>query len=124
MKVLEQLIRVGQAAWKEENGIIRVEATLAANRDCEVYRGHFPGYPVTPGVLMLGAVAEILSRATGHTLEIARVGNVKYLSMMSPDDIDGCTLQATLSPDGNAVASYTKGSTTYAKIKLTLTQNS
>ena len=39
--------------------------------------------------------------------------------MMTPDDIDGATLAATLDGD-TATATYTKGDTVYAKMKLTL----
>lgn len=118
MKVLDELIKVERAAFENVDGNLRVAATLAARRDSAVYRGHFPAQPVTPGVLMLQAVAELLSQAAGKPLTIKKVNNVKYLAMMGPDDIDGCTLAATLTPDNVASAAYTKGDTTYAKIKL------
>ena len=120
MKVLEELIKVERAAWETVDGDLRVAATLAARRDSAVYRGHFPGQPVTPGVLMLQAVVELLSQASGKQLTLKKVNNVKYLAMMGPDDIDGATLAATLTPDNVATATYTNGDKTYAKIKLTL----
>ena len=121
MKVLEDLMKVERAAFENVDGSLRVAATLAARRDSMVYKGHFPGHAVTPGVLMLQAVAELLSQVSGHRLDIKKVNNVKYLSMMETDDIDGATLAATLTPDGTATAAYTKDDKTYAKIKLTLT---
>ena len=120
MKVLEELIKVERAAWESVDGDLRVAATLAARRDSAVYRGHFPSQPVTPGVLMLQAVVELLSQASGKQLTLKKVNNVKYLAMMGPDDIDGATLAATLTPDNVATATYTNGDKTYAKIKLTL----
>ena len=120
MKILEELILVERAAFENVDGTLRVAATLSARRDSAVYQGHFPGQPVTPGVLMLQAVAELLSQAAGHQLVLKKVNNVKYLAMMGPDDIDGATLAATLSPDNVASAAYTKGDKTYAKMKLTL----
>ena len=121
MKVLDELMKVDRAAFENVDGSLRVAATLSARRNSTVYRGHFPGHPVTPGVLMLQAVAELLSQAAGKELKLQKVNNVKYLAMMSPDDIDGCTLAATLSPDNVATAAYSKDDKTYAKIKLTLT---
>lgn len=120
MKVLDELIKIERAAWEERDGVLRVAATLKARRDSAVYSGHFPAQPVTPGVLMLQAVGELLSQAAGRELAIAKVNNVKYLAMMTPDDIDGATLAATLNPDATATATYTKDDKTYAKIKLTL----
>lgn len=119
MKVLEEIIKVERAAWEHTDGALRVAATLAARRDSAVYAGHFPDRPITPGVCMIGAVVELLSQAAGHPLRLAKVNNTKYLSMMTPDDIDGATLAATLDGD-TATATYTKGDTVYAKMKLTL----
>lgn len=119
MKVLEELIKVERAAFENVDGNLRVAATLAARRDSAVYRGHFPSQPVTPGVLMLQAVVELTAQAAGKELKLKKVNNVKYLSMMGPDEIDGCTLAATLTPEGTITATYTKDNTTYAKIKLT-----
>lgn len=121
MKVLEELIKVERAAFENVDGSLRVAATLSARRESAVYRGHFPGQAVTPGVLMLQAVVELLSQASGKQLTLQKVNNVKYLAMMGPDDIDGATLAATLTPDNVATAAYTNGNKTYAKIKLTLT---
>lgn len=119
MKVLEEIIKVERAAWEHTNGTLRVAATLSARRDSKVYAAHFPDKPITPGVCMIGAVVELLSQAAGHTLQLAKVNNTKYLSMMTPDDIDGATLAATL--DGNtATATFTKDNTVYAKMKLTI----
>lgn len=121
MKVLEELLKVERAAFENVGDSLRVAATLKAQRESAVYSGHFPGHPITPGVLMLQAVVELLSHATGRTLALGKVNNVKYLSMMEPDDIDGCTLAATITADNVATAAYTKADKTYAKIKLTLT---
>ena len=120
MKILEELIHVDRAAFETVDGTLRVAATLSPHRDSAVYRGHFPGQPVTPGVLMLQAVTELLSQAAGRPLALKKVINVKYLAMMGPDDIDGATLAATLTPDLIATAAYTKDDKTYAKMKLTL----
>ena len=118
MKVLDELIKVEHTAVTETDGALHVEATLSARRESAVYRGHFPGKAVTPGVLMLQAVVELLAQASGKPLSLKRVSNAKYLTMMEPDDIDGATLSATLCPDGDVTATYTGGGKTYAKIKL------
>ena len=119
MKVLEEIINVQRAAWENTDAGLRVAATLAPRRDSVVYKAHFPSKPITPGVCMIGAVVELLSQASGKTLQLAKVNNTKYLSMMTPDDIEGATLAATLNGD-TATASYTKGDTIYAKMRLTL----
>lgn len=120
MKVLEELIKVERAAFEHVGDTLRVAATLSVRRDSAVYRGHFPDKPVTPGVMLMGAVVELLSQVSGKRLSLGKANNVKYLEMMTPDDIDGATLAATLTPDHLASAVYSKGTKTYAKMKLTL----
>ncbi len=122
MKVLEEIINVQRAAWENTDAGLRVAATLAPCRDSIVYKAHFPDKPITPGVCMIGAVVELLSQASGKALQLAKVNNIKYLSMMSPDDAEGATLAATLNGD-TATATFTKDDTVYAKMKLTLTSN-
>ncbi|MCR5589520.1 MAG: hypothetical protein K6F72_07885 [Bacteroidales bacterium] len=122
MKVLEEIINVQRAAWENTDAGLRVAATLAPRRDSIVYKAHFPDKPITPGVCMIGAVVELLSQSSGKALQLAKVNNIKYLSMMSPDDVEGATLAATLNGD-TATATFTKDDTVYAKMKLTLTSN-
>lgn len=122
MKVLEEIINVQRAAWENTDAGLRVAATLAPRRDSIVYKAHFPDKPITPGVCMIGAVVELLSQASGKALQLAKVNNIKYLSMMSPDDVEGATLAATLNGD-TTTATFTKDDTVYAKMKLTLTSN-
>lgn len=119
MKVLDEIINVQRAAWENTDAGLRVAATLTPRRESTVYKGHFPDKPITPGVCMIGTVVELLSQASGKTLQLTKINNIKYLSMMTPDDIEGATLAATL--NGNSAnATYTKGDIVYAKMKLTL----
>lgn len=123
MKILDEIINIQQAAWESTDAGLRMAATLTPRRNSTVYKAHFPDKPITPGVCMIGAVVELFTQVSGKTMQLAKVNNIKYLSMMTPDDIDGATLAATLSPDGVANAAYTKGDTTYAKMKLTIIPN-
>ena len=49
-----------------------------------IYKAHFPGHPVTPGVCLIQMVAELASEAEGVPLGIAGVKNVKFIDMVSP----------------------------------------
>ena len=50
-----------------------------------IYKAHFPGEPITPGVCILQIGAELLSEAAGERLELSVVKNVKFLSILRPD---------------------------------------
>lgn len=120
MKVLESLFKVESMEVSPQGDAVGIRATLAPRRDSAVYRGHFPEQPITPGVLMIAAVVELLESATSSRLRLQQVKNVKYLSMMTPDDVEGSIVEATLLPDGMATATYSKGDTTFSKMKLLL----
>lgn len=88
-----------------------------------IYRVHFPGQPVTPGVCQLQMVMEILSDRLGRRLVLTDVKNVKYMAVIVPDDVpllsvdfrkvalegEVCTLTAVLS----------HGSQVFSKMSMT-----
>lgn len=49
-----------------------------------IYRAHFPGNPITPGVCILQMATELLSLAVDAPLEILSVKNVKFLQVLVP----------------------------------------
>lgn len=79
---------------------------------CVIYAAHFPGEPITPGVCIVQMgkelVEELLSeqRSTPCKLMIAKVKNVKFLSIISPNETLQLTYQVkklVTSEDGTSV---------------------
>lgn len=58
-----------------------------------IYQAHFPGEPITPGVCMIQIAKELLEEAVGCRLQIVKVKNVKFLSVLTP----GLSADATYS---------------------------
>ena len=54
------------------------------NPDHLIYKAHFPGQPVTPGVCILQMLQELLSHQEGKQLFIKNIKNAKFISVMSP----------------------------------------
>ena len=54
------------------------------NPDHLIYRAHFPGMPVTPGVCILQMIQELLSGQLGVPLYINGIKNAKFIKMISP----------------------------------------
>ena len=44
----------------------------------EIYKAHFPGHPVTPGVCQIQIVTELLALHLGEEVRLTDVKNVKY----------------------------------------------
>ncbi len=57
---------------------------IILNPDHLIYKAHFPGQPVTPGVCILQMLQELLSIEMDKRLFIKNIKNAKFISMMSP----------------------------------------
>ena len=61
-------------------GITRIRL----NMNHPIYRAHFPGNPITPGVCMVQMVAELLETSLNRSLTLKRITNLKFISTISP----------------------------------------
>jgi 3-hydroxyacyl-[acyl-carrier-protein] dehydratase len=61
-----------------------IRATLEINPAHEIFRGHFPGQPVVPGVCMMQIVKELLEKTTGKPLRLLHGQDLKFLSVIDP----------------------------------------
>ena len=59
------------------------------NPDHFIFKAHFPGHPITPGVCLMQMIAEMASMAEGCNLLVRNVKNAKYTGVVSPDEITG-----------------------------------
>ncbi|HEY5748920.1 MAG TPA: 3-hydroxyacyl-ACP dehydratase [Chryseolinea sp.] len=100
-----------------------VKATLALRRDHKIFEGHFPGLPIVPGVCMMQIVRELMEVTTKKTLRIAEADNMKFLSVINPDqnkDVEA-SLSYTEEPGQWVVnATLFAGAVTFFKLKATL----
>jgi len=51
----------------------------------EVFKGHFPGNPVTPGVGMMQIIKELTEEITGEKLFLSNASNVKFMALINPE---------------------------------------
>ena len=64
-------------------------ATVRLLPESPVYRGHFPGYPITPGVCLVEIALELIAEMAGqagHDGKVRLVGakNIKFTSPIIP----------------------------------------
>lgn len=60
--------------------------TLTMKEKHPVYAGHFPGNPITPGVLTLQMVKECIARMAGSELQYASIKSCRFAAMVKPGD--------------------------------------
>ncbi|MEL5895446.1 beta-hydroxyacyl-ACP dehydratase [Bacteroides sp. GD17] len=57
---------------------------IALLPDCDVYRGHFPGNPVSPGVCNIETIKECAMLLTGKRLLISTIKQCRLTAVASP----------------------------------------
>lgn len=62
----------------------RYIAQITLNKDHPIFKGHFPGNPVTPGVCMLQIVKELTEDILSKKLFMVRSSNVKFMALINP----------------------------------------
>jgi len=77
----------------KDDGVISVSIRLVQDHD--IYNGHFPDVPVTPGVCQVQMVKEILEQELGKKLQLASARDIKFLSMIDPHKLHDMQLDLT-----------------------------
>ncbi|MPS74265.1 MAG: 3-hydroxyacyl-ACP dehydratase [Chryseobacterium sp.] len=71
-----------QSYEKTDNG--NFSANILLNKDHNIFKGHFPGNPVTPGVCMMQIVKDLTEEFTGSKLFLKTASNVKFMAIINP----------------------------------------
>jgi len=106
-------------------------ATVRLLPESPVYRGHFPGYPITPGVCLVEIALELMGemadqvghdgRKVGHDGRARLVGakNIKFTSPIIP--AEGMELRFNIGGEGSErTVEILSGETLCAKMSLSV----
>lgn len=90
-----------QSYEKAENGSFT--ANIHLNKDHDIFKGHFPGNPVTPGVCMMQIVKELTEEFTASKLFLKSASNVKFMAIINPFETPDLKLQLDITEDEQGV---------------------
>ena len=71
---------------EEKTGDYKHTITILVNEKHEVFKGHFPGNPIMPGVCMIQIIKELTEKITESTLMIQTLANVKFMALINPEN--------------------------------------
>ena len=71
----------------------QIRATVELMAEHAIFRGHFPGQPVLPGVCMMEMIAEITGQYLEKSFRISSAPVIKFLSMIDPRKNPSITLE-------------------------------
>lgn len=57
---------------------------IRVNAEHEVFKGHFPGNPIMPGVCMMQIIKELVEQISGSSLFMQSLSNVKFMALINP----------------------------------------
>ncbi|MFA8451512.1 MAG: hypothetical protein ACEPOW_12545 [Bacteroidales bacterium] len=84
MKTLKNFFKIMHIQQTDEGS----EVLIKLNPYHELYKGHFPGQAVVPGVCQTYILHHILERLTKRQLILKRAKNFKFLNIILPEKSD------------------------------------
>jgi len=100
-----------------------VKAKISINKNHKILEGHFPGLPIVPGVCMMQIIREIMEVTTGKSLSLIAADNMKFLSVINPDQHNEVDVTVNYTEDAVQFlvnATLFAGTVTFFKLKATL----
>lgn len=71
---------------EEKTADSKYNITILVNEKHEIFKGHFPGNPIMPGVCMIQIIKELTEKITESTLMIQTLSNVKFMALINPEN--------------------------------------
>ncbi len=84
---------------KTDDGNYTIVVNL--NKNHEVFKGHFPSNPVTPGVCMMQIIKELCEGFLDCELQLKTASNVKFMALINPEVNSRLRLELALTQDEN-----------------------
>ena len=106
-----------------EKYIIAIEL----NPSHEIYKGHFPGNPIVPGVCMTQMVKETIEHITKKKLTMVTGDNLKFTAVLNPEINPKVTMSISLKNKENdllyADSTLSSGETNFFSFKGDFKEN-
>ncbi|GHC42364.1 3-hydroxyacyl-ACP dehydratase [Ulvibacter litoralis] len=80
-----------------------VTAMIELHKEHDIFKGHFPGNPVMPGVCMLQMIKELTEKATGKNLFLSVSSNIKFMAIINPEVNPVLKVAITISEEDGVV---------------------
>ncbi|MCD8203317.1 MAG: beta-hydroxyacyl-ACP dehydratase [Prevotella sp.] len=71
---------------------------IALCPDCDVYRGHFPDNPVSPGVCNIQTVKECAEKLTGQPLQVSSIRRCRLTAVITPATCPEMDIKINMTP--------------------------
>lgn len=80
MNLLNDFFEIQSVDQQDNKYLVAIRLNAAH----EIFKGHFPGNPVVPGVCMVQMIKEILSEIFRHPYTMTQASQLKFLTILNP----------------------------------------
>ncbi|MCQ2059002.1 MAG: hypothetical protein MJY71_04125 [Bacteroidaceae bacterium] len=93
MVLKDRLYKVSDISVADQQTVACIELL----KDSDIYKGHFPGRPITPGVALVQIAVELASLASQsawgdkHEYNLEKASNIKFLKEINPEELSEIT---------------------------------
>lgn len=91
---------------------------LKMKEDHAVYEGHFPGNPITPGVMTLQMIRNCVNLLLNRNLHYNSIKNCRFVAMVRPGNELRLNLQTEVAGDSVVVKAVLAGADSEEDIRL------
>ena len=118
MKLKDNFLKIKNANQTETGFDFQVEL----NPEHPVYKVHFPGNPITPGVCIIQIIKELSEEILQRKLFLKQIHNVKFLNVINPLENKEVTFSISISSGDEDVyktsATVSNNDNQFAKLSL------
>lgn len=68
----------------EQTGDNMHTCVVNLNAEHDVFKGHFPGNPIMPGVCTMQIIKELTEIITAKKLQLVQASNIKFMALINP----------------------------------------
>jgi len=72
-------------------------ALIKINAQHQIFDGHFPNNPVTPGVVQMQIIKELMEEHLEQKLVLKEMGRCKFMAVLNPNENAEITIKITFS---------------------------
>lgn len=78
--IINQFFYIINIEQTEDN----IRSTIKLNASHQIFEGHFPNNPITPGVVQIQIVKELLENVLNEKFMLKEMGRCKFLAILNP----------------------------------------
>ncbi|MEO8086710.1 MAG: 3-hydroxyacyl-ACP dehydratase [Bacteroidota bacterium] len=121
MKLLNDFFKI----LSIEKSVSKISVAVELNPAHEIFKGHFPGNPVVPGVCMVQMLKEILSHIYKKEFTLQEASQLKFLAILNPTEVQVLNVELSILKEENETfiisGTFQKAELIFLKYKASFT---